>query len=87
MTIDDGMECTSQLDIRKSNNAAMEMAIADFFHCESIPDQAAKSSCFRGMIKLACLVGKDFVVPNRKKMEVRIFLFCFLLSKSWKLIF
>ncbi len=31
MTIDIGMECTSQLDIRKSNNAAMEMAIADFF--------------------------------------------------------
>ncbi len=44
MTIDVGMECTSQLDIRKSNNAAMEMAIADVFHCENISDQAAKSS-------------------------------------------
>ncbi len=31
MTIDVGMERTSQLDIRKSNNSAMEMAIADFF--------------------------------------------------------
>ncbi len=31
MTINVGMECTSQLDIRKSNNAAMDMAIADFF--------------------------------------------------------
>ncbi len=31
MTINVGMECASQLDIRKSNNAAMEMAIADFF--------------------------------------------------------
>jgi hypothetical protein len=26
------------LDIRKSNNATVEMAIADFFHCENIPD-------------------------------------------------
>ncbi len=31
MTIDVGMEHASQLDIRKSNNAAMEMAITDFF--------------------------------------------------------
>ncbi len=30
------------------------------------------------MIELACLDGKDFAVPNRKKMEVRFFflLFC-----------
>ncbi len=34
MTIDVEMEDTSQLDTRKSNNATMEMAIADFFHCE-----------------------------------------------------
>ncbi len=45
-TIHVGMERASQLDIRKSNNAAMEMAIADFFHCENIPDQAAESSQF-----------------------------------------
>ena len=32
MTINVGMECASQLDIRKSNNAVMEMAIADFFN-------------------------------------------------------
>ncbi len=44
MTINVGMEHASQLDIRKSNNAAMEMVIADFFHCENISDQAAKSS-------------------------------------------
>ncbi len=30
MTIHVGMEHTSQLDVRKSHNAAMEMAIADF---------------------------------------------------------
>ncbi len=47
MTINVELERASQLDIRKSNNAAMEMAIADFFHCEIIPDRAAKSSRFR----------------------------------------
>ncbi len=31
MTIDIGMKHVSQLVVRKSNNAAMEMAIADFF--------------------------------------------------------
>ncbi len=46
MTINVGMERASQLDIRKSNNAAMEMAIADFFHCENVPDQAVESSRF-----------------------------------------
>ncbi len=46
MTIDVGMERASQLDIRKSNNAAMDMAIADLFHCENVPDQAAESSRF-----------------------------------------
>ncbi len=47
MTIDVGMEHASQLYIRKSNNAAMEMAIADFFHCENIPNQAVESSHFK----------------------------------------
>ncbi len=46
MIINVGMGQASQLDTRKSNNAVMEMAIADFFHCEKIPDQAAKSSQF-----------------------------------------
>ncbi len=31
MTINIGMESASQLDLRKSNNAAMEMVIAIFF--------------------------------------------------------
>ncbi len=46
MTIDVGIECASQLDLRKPNNTAMEMAIADFFHCENIPHQTAESSRF-----------------------------------------
>ncbi len=31
MTINVGIECASHFDIRKYNNAAMEMAIDDFF--------------------------------------------------------
>ncbi len=46
LVIDVGMEHTSQREIMKSNNDAMEMAIADCFHCENIPDWAAKSSHF-----------------------------------------
>ncbi len=81
MTIDVGMERASQLDIRKSNNAAMDMAIADLFHCENIPEQAAESSQCQQMIKLPCLVGKDFVVPNSEKLQVRTFIFYFFNNK------
>ncbi len=59
MTIDVGMEHASQLDIRKTNNAAMEMAIVDFFHCENI--SWVKSFLTNDK---AGLVGKDFAVPN-----------------------
>jgi hypothetical protein len=31
-----------KMDIRKSNNATVEMAIADFFHCENIPDEVVE---------------------------------------------
>ena len=32
-----------QGDIRRSNNARLEMAIADLFHCENLPDRAIES--------------------------------------------
>jgi len=55
-------------DIRKSHNAIVEMAIADFFHCENIPDAVAESSRFKRLVKVCLHVGDDFVVPNRKKV-------------------
>ena len=55
-------------DIRKSHNAIVEMAIADFFHCENIPDAVAESSRFKRLVKVCRHVGDDFVVPNRKKI-------------------
>jgi len=55
-------------DIRKSHNAIVEMAIADFFHCENIPDAVAEPSRFKRLVKVCCHVGDDFLIPNRKKI-------------------
>lgn len=55
-------------DIRKSNNASVEMAIANFFHCENISDQIVESPRFARLIKLARTVGDDFKLPSRKKI-------------------
>jgi hypothetical protein len=38
------------MDIRKSNNATLEMAIADFFHCKNIPGSVAESPRFLRLI-------------------------------------
>ena len=37
------------MDIRKSHNAIVEMAIADFFHCENIPDAVVESPRFKNL--------------------------------------
>jgi hypothetical protein len=56
------------MDICKSHNAIVEIAIADFFHCENIPDAVVESPRFKRLVKVCCLVGEDFVVPNCKKV-------------------
>ncbi len=58
MAIDVGIECASQLDIRKSINPAMEMATADFFHSENIPNQAPESSIFDELLNLPACLGR-----------------------------
>jgi hypothetical protein len=55
------------MDICKSHNAIVETAIADFFHCENIPDAVVESPRFKRLVKVCRLVGEDFVVPNCKK--------------------
>ncbi len=55
------------MDIRKSHNAIVEMAIADFFHCENIPDAVVELPRFKRLVKVCRLVGEDFVIPNCKK--------------------
>jgi hypothetical protein len=46
------------MDIRKSHNAIVEMAIADFFHCENIPDAVVESPRFKRLVKVCRLVGE-----------------------------
>ena len=57
------------VDIRKSNNASVEMAIADFFHCETIADSVVESPRFAQLLKLARTVGSNFKIPSRKKIS------------------
>ncbi len=45
------------------------MAIVDFFHCENIPDNVAKSNQFKKMLQQTRLMGKDFKIPDRRKIE------------------
>jgi len=40
------------MDIRMPQNATVEMAIADFFHCENIPDAAVESPRFKRFVTL-----------------------------------
>ena len=64
---------TMNMDIRKFNNATVEMAIADFFHCENLPDSVVESPRFHRLIKVSRLVGEDIVVTHRKKIGGELF--------------
>ncbi len=61
---------TMNLDIWKSNNATIEMAIANFFHCKNIPDAVVELPRFVRLVRMCRLVGDNFVVPHRKKIWV-----------------
>jgi hypothetical protein len=54
------------LDIQKSNNATVEIAIANFFHCENIPDAVVELPRFIWLVRMCRLVGEDSFVPNQK---------------------
>ncbi len=56
-------------DIRRNNDAQLEMPIDDFFHCENISDQIVESTRFKYVLKQARLVGGEFWSPTRKKIE------------------
>jgi hypothetical protein len=56
---------TMNLDIWKSNNATAEMAIANFFHCENIPDAVVELPRFIRLVCMCRLIGEDFIVSNR----------------------
>ncbi len=44
MTIPLGMEKTNEFNIQRSNDANLEMAIANFFHCKNVADHIVEST-------------------------------------------
>ena len=56
------------MDIRQSNNASVQMAIADFFHCQNIPDAVVETPEFKRLVRQCRLVDNNFVIPNKKKI-------------------
>ncbi len=58
MCIEVGFERVISNGIQHSYDAGLEMAIADFFHCENIPYNFMKLYWFKKMLQQARLVGK-----------------------------
>jgi hypothetical protein len=44
------------------------MAIADFFHCENIPDMVVESPRFKRMVFILLKVGSDFEIPKQRQI-------------------
>jgi hypothetical protein len=57
-----------QGDICQINKSSLNMAIADFFHCDNIPDNVAKSPRLKRIIMLAKAVGNDYKIPTRQRI-------------------
>jgi hypothetical protein len=57
-----------QMDICKVNNALAQMAIADFFHCENIPDIFVELPRFKRMVSILSKVGPDFEIPKQRQI-------------------
>ena len=49
-------------------NSQLQMAIADFFHCENIQDREVESHQFATLNAKPQLVGNDFKCPNRRQV-------------------
>jgi hypothetical protein len=56
------------MDIRKSNNDTVEMAMANFFHCKNILDAVVESPRFLWLVHVCRLVGENFVPPDQKRI-------------------
>jgi hypothetical protein len=57
-----------QADICKVNHVLAQMAIANFFYCENIPDLVVESPRFKQMVFVLSTVGSDFEIP--KQMQI-----------------
>jgi hypothetical protein len=43
------------------------MAIANFFHCENIPDMVVELPRFKRMVSVLSKVGSDFEIPKQRQ--------------------
>ena len=57
-----------QQDVRVVSNARLEMAIANFWHSENLPNKADESPRFASILKLAKWVDSLFKIPGQKKI-------------------
>ena len=57
-----------QSDIRGNKNSQLQMAIADFFHCENTQDRAVEYHRFATLLTKARLVSNYLKGPNRKQV-------------------
>jgi hypothetical protein len=53
-----------QMDICKVNNVLAQMAIANFFHCENIPDMVVELPRFKWIVFVLSKVGSNFEIPK-----------------------
>ena len=58
----------AQSDVRETNNSTLATAIADFFHCNNIPDAVVESPEFKRVVALSRTVDKSFQIPNRRQI-------------------
>ena len=59
-----------QQDVRDANKVVFDMAVADFFHCNIIPDSVVESPRFARLLKIAKLVpSPELKLPSRKKLS------------------
>ncbi len=73
-SIDAALDQERQTDIWVSNNAHLDITIADLCHCMNLPDSLVESSRFKKLISIARLVSSDYTPPGRKKIGGNFFL-------------
>jgi hypothetical protein len=61
---------TMNLDIQKSNNATIEMAIADFFHCKITHVQLLSCQDLYGLYACATLLERILLCPIESRLRV-----------------
>ncbi len=58
------------MDIWKSNNSNIEMAIADFFYCKNIPDSVVELLRLLRLVRMAALLERILLCPIKSGLGV-----------------